>query len=156
MFTNIYRILITLALPFLWILSPANADEIVIVANEEAELPADPEAARVKLRQMFLKQSRTWPNGVSAKPFARGHTSIEQEAFESVILGMDKTELEAYWLRLKQTRGETPPKAIGADRILLRQISRKPGTFGAMNRSNFDAAETDGTKIIYEINLRAE
>lgn len=131
-------------------------DDIVIVANNATELPNDPEAARIKLRQMYLKQSRAWPNGVDTQPFARPSESDVQRKFEEFILMMNEDELAAYWLRLKQTRGETRPKTIGADRIFLRQIARKPGTFGAISRESFDGAQVDGAVIIFDLDADTE
>ncbi|MCR9243563.1 MAG: hypothetical protein NXI31_00920 [bacterium] len=92
-------------------------------------------AARTTIKQLFLKGKSQWPNGKVAKPYARRATSSEQAAFQKSLLGMKDSELARHWLRIKNLNGQTPPKAVGSDRLLLKFVARHEGAFGVVRRS---------------------
>lgn len=112
----------------------AQAGEYVVIVNAANPASGDDESLKKLIKRQFLKQQTTWPDNETAVPFARKSDSEAQLSFQRDILGMSRTELDAHWLRLKQTTGETPPREVGSTRILIRQVKNKKGAFGVIGK----------------------
>jgi hypothetical protein len=125
-----------------------QAQTFAVVINAENDFTGDDHTKRTQIKRLYLKEQTAWPGGVASIPFAREAGSVEQMAFEKSVLAMSSAEIESHWLKLKQIRGETPPRGIGSVRILARQVGKKPGAFGVMLAS--EAATTDGAKVLFE------
>lgn len=130
------------------ITSHAAAADYLVIANASDPITNHSENIAPRIKQLYLKESKTWRSSLLAKPFARSPGSQVQRAFEENILQMSASQLDTHWLRLKQIRGETPPRAIGSTQILLRQLQRKPGAFATIKRSEYIPDEN--TVIILE------
>ncbi|MFQ5347550.1 MAG: hypothetical protein ACE5ED_06860 [Rhodothalassiaceae bacterium] len=107
----------------------AHAADYVVLVNADNPLLDSGANAQETVKRLFLKELTSWPGGVAAKPLGRTKASPAHAAFVAKVLGMSESELETHWLRLKQTRGETPPREVGSTLILFRQIARDPGAF---------------------------
>ncbi len=126
----------------------ARAAEYMVIVNA-----ANPDAAagasmKEVVKRLFLKEQTNWSGGVPAKPLARPAGSAAAEAFAAEVLEMSAAELDEHWLRLKQTRGETPPRSVGSARILLRLVGKYPGAFsvvGAQEAASLPA----GVKVMF-------
>lgn len=126
----------------------AKPDAYAIVVNAENSVSGSRTDLIATIRRLYLKQQKDWPDGSSAIVFARPAGTEEEVAFRKYILGMDESRLESHWLRLKQTQGAPPPRAVGSARILLRQISLRKSAFGIVRMSELgDAA---GVKVLLE------
>ncbi len=126
----------------------AQAQTFAVVVNAENSFTGDDQTKRTQIKRLYLKEQTAWPGGVESIPFGREAGSVEQMAFEKSVLAMSSAEIEGHWLKLKQIRGETPPRGIGSVRILARQVSKKPGAFGVMLVS--EAATIEGARILFE------
>ncbi len=126
----------------------ARAETYAVVVNAENGFSGDDGALRTQIKRLYLKEQSTWPGGQDAVPFGREDGSPAQLAFMKSVLGMIDSEFAGHWLKLKQIRGETPPRGIGSARILSRQIGKKPGAFGVVLAS--EAATIEGGKILFE------
>jgi hypothetical protein len=130
---------------------PANtaaAGEFAVLVH--ADNPAgDGDAARAQVARLFLKRASEWSYGERAYPFDRPTGSAAHKAFVATILGTDENGLEAWWLQLKQTRGETPPREVGSVRFLLRAVQRREGAFG-FARTEAVQPLPDGVRILFE------
>ncbi len=127
----------------------ARAEDFMVVVNADNPFSGDEGAVKAQLKRLFLKDQRDWPGGISAIPFGRDPEDPAQKAFATEILGMSESELDAHWLKLKQTAGETPPKSIGSARILVRQIAKNPGAFGLIAKS--EAGDVpEGVKVLID------
>ncbi len=109
--------------------SAARAADYALLVNADNPLLDSKVDARETVKQLFLKELSSWPGDEAALPLARTKASPAQTAFIAKVLGMTPATLDTHWLRLKQTRGETPPREVGSTLILFRQISRNPGAF---------------------------
>ena len=120
-------LLVALALS---VATTARAAEYVVLVNADNPLLDSGVDATETVKRLFLKELGSWPEGgPPALPLARTKALPAQAAFVAKVLGMTQAELDTHWLRLKQTRGETPPREVGSTLILFRQISRNPGAF---------------------------
>ncbi len=118
------------------------ADQFAVIVN--AENAGDEQ----EIKNLFLKRKTSWNNGEIAVPLAREDASVEQAAFNATVLGLSASELAGHWQTEKQKTGETPPKAVGSERILFRQIQRKKGAFGIVPVSSIEIPP-DGIRVLY-------
>lgn len=128
----------------------AAAADYVVVVNETNEFSGDPAAIKQQLKKLFLKQQSEWPSGEKAIPFDRDGDSASHQALLTVILGMTEAEIAAHWKKMKQVRGDTPPRAVGSASILLRLLAKKKGAFGIV-KSEEAANLPKGVKEILSI-----
>ncbi|MEL7486299.1 MAG: hypothetical protein AAGJ87_03665 [Pseudomonadota bacterium] len=127
---------------FVAALSPSTLsarDGAVVLVNRENAVSVDEQEARRLLRRLYLKERTSWPSGERVVFFARSPDNIAEQLFRETVLDMRTGALDDYWLRLKQTRGETPPRAVGSTRILLRQIDAKANAVGVVSLSEYEA-----------------
>jgi len=141
---NIIKTFLVLAVAALVIMpSISYAGEYAVIVNDSNSNSA----SQGDIKRMFLKQQTSWADGTSANPFDRKADSAEHKAFASKVLGMTEAELAEYWGAEKSKSGTTPPREIGSDSILTRQVSRKGGGFGVVSSA---AANADGVKILFK------
>jgi hypothetical protein len=126
----------------------ALAQTYAVVVNAENDFTGDDAKKKTQIKRLYLKEQTAWPGGPDAIPFGRDEGSAEQTAFMQSVLGMSSSEIEGHWLKLKQIRGETPPRSIGSARILARQIGKNPGAFGVVLAS--EAGAIAGGKVLFE------
>ncbi|MGF1545185.1 MAG: hypothetical protein ACFB00_11910 [Parvularculaceae bacterium] len=122
---------------------PAGGDGVVVLVNAHNEISLDEDETKRLLRRLYLKERSSWPDGERAVFFARASADVAERRFRREILDMTDASLDDHWIRQKQTRGETPPRAVRSTRILMRQIERRPNAVGVVTKSEFD--ELSGT-----------
>ncbi len=156
---NILRLLLTLL--FVAVPGPApsavpTADdaELVVVVNPANVLKGD-DTARASVRQLYLKQRSEWPVRVGgepldAKPFGRAAGSVEQRAFLSAVLGMSEVDLVKHWIDLKQRTGQTEPRSLASDRMVLKMVAKYPGGFGVVDRASADE-QSDSVRVLFAL-----
>lgn len=125
----------------------AWAAEYALVVNA-ANPAADDANVRQLIRRMYLKDATAWPSGAEAQPFAREEGTQEQAAFYSKVLGMDVNAVNEHWLRVKQTKGETPPRSVGSARILYRLIAKYEGSFAVVPAAELAEAPAE-VKVLF-------
>ncbi|PHS27610.1 MAG: hypothetical protein COA85_05085 [Robiginitomaculum sp.] len=131
-----------------FVATTAQTQTFAVVVNAANGFTGDENTKRTQIKRLYLKEQTAWPGGSEAIPFGREAGSAEQMAFEKSVLSMSSAEIEGHWLKLKQIRGETPPRGIGSVRILARQVGKKPGAFGVILAS--EAATIEGAKVLFE------
>lgn len=123
----------------------ASAADYYVVVNEANGFSGSEDEAKALIRRLYLKTTKNWPGGETAVPFARKGASSAQMALLQAILNMSDSEHLQHWARQKQTTGDTPPRAVGSNSILLRLIKREPGAIGVIDAS---APAPDGVKVL--------
>ena len=126
------------ALSVLAPVATAGTEEFCIVVNQSNAVTGEREEIAGIVRQLFLKQKSEWKSGVEVLPLGRNEGSAAEVAFRANVLSMTSTEFENHWAKLKQIRGETPPREVGSVRILLRTVSRHEGAFGFISKSEIE------------------
>lgn len=130
--------------------SQAIAAEYAVIINGANNYSAsDIEHAKKDIRLFYLKEQSEWPNNEKVKPYGLLSTSAGQLAFNKEVLGMSEAELTRHWLNKKQTTGETPPKALKSDRIVVKLVAKKPGAFGVISTGSIKLLSAD-TKVLFE------
>lgn len=125
----------------------AEPVEYAVVVNAANDF-ADAGSAKNVIKQLFLKDRGDWPNKAKdeSKPFGRTAGTPETKAFLAQVLGMTEAELAKHWIALKQKTGQTPPREVETDDMLLRFVAKFPGGFGVVKA---DAAKADGVKVLF-------
>ncbi len=130
----IYAAGIALVLPVIG--SAASAESYTVVVNAKNNMSAaDKEAAIIQVKRIYLKETKNWPGGQAAVPFSGKKTKPVFMALLAGVLSMSQSEYDAYWARLKQTTGDTPPRSVGSKNILLKLIARDAGAIGIISSS---------------------
>ena len=127
----------------------AHAEDYVVLINADNDFSGDEGAIKTALRTIFLKEKTRWPNGVDAIPLGPTIDNPAYVSFVGNVLGMTPEEVDAHFIRLKQVKGETPPREVGSARILMRTIGKQEGAFGVATKADA-AALADGVRILYE------
>jgi len=118
-----------------------------LVVNDKNPASTKGDTTKGLVKDLFLKNLGQWPGGLEAKPYAREATSAEMTAFGKQVLGMSEAEIARHWLRLKNSNGNTPPRAVDSDRLMLKFVARHEGAFGVLRA---DAAKAEGIKVLFE------
>jgi hypothetical protein len=103
---------------------PAYADSYAVIVNAENNYSGDKVAAINVVKRLYLKQQNSWPNGGKAKSLARKNGSPIQKAFIKSVLGMSEAELAGHWISLKQKTGETPPRSVRSEKIIIKLVEK--------------------------------
>lgn len=121
----------------------AFAQDFMLVVNASNSASAD--SVESEIKNLYLKKKTKWSSGSDAVPLARPTDSAEHQAFSQSVLGMSQSDLDSYWAAEKSKTGQTSPREIGSDNILLRQVSRKDGAFGVVSSAT---DLPDGVKVL--------
>ena len=150
---NSHRIIVALSIaPLLLCGSAAAAEDFLVVVNRENDAVTRESDVPALLRRIYLKEVTAWPGGEPAIFFGRPADSAEEQAFRMKILQMSDDALEEHWTRLKQIRGETPPRAISSTRILIRQLDAKSNAVGVISRSDYESlVDSDDSHFIVSV-----
>ncbi len=127
---------------------PVEAAEYAVIVNANNPDAGKGAAMKEVVKRLFLKEQTSWPGGPPAKPLARPASSPAQQAFAVEVLGMDQAALDQHWLHLKQTKGETPPRAVGSALILMRLVGKYPGAFSVVTAEEA-ARLPDGVAVLF-------
>jgi hypothetical protein len=113
-----------------------SAQTYHIVTTDVVEVGENSEQVRNQIAQLYLKERSSWSNNVPAVPFSRKASDPENSVFEKYILMKNAGEVTAHWARLKQLRGETPPKEVRSIRTLYRLLLKYDGGFGIVEEAD--------------------
>jgi len=122
---------------------PAHAEIAVVVhpGNDINSLNAH----EVKL--IFLKKSKRFPDGNSAKPVNQKEDLPIYDQFAQSVLGRNASQMTAYWSGKIFSGKATPPAEVGGDEAMKRKIASVPDAIGYINSENVDRT----VKVVYTI-----
>lgn len=130
---------------------PAGQTNYVVAGHPDLKLSSEPEFARNQICRIYLKEQNSWSDTVPARPYGRKPNSPAQRAFEKQVLRMGGAELARHWLRIKSTRGMSPPKAVRSERLMVSYLKRYKGAIGILPKA---VAEKQGLSLL--LALKAE
>jgi hypothetical protein len=123
----------------------AAADAIVVIAN--AELAEVEETSVPMLRQLFLVRRSTIA-GSRIHCFEPAPATALRRAFARLVLERSEREVERYWLEQVLSGGPPPPREIGSDAELLRNVALHRGAIGYLGWEAFSKLPHPGVKVI--------
>ncbi|GJL67127.1 MAG: hypothetical protein NPIRA05_20980 [Nitrospirales bacterium] len=121
---------------------------MAVIVNKDNSYSASPEEAKTIVARLFLKNQSEWPGGIPGKPYDRKGISKEHASFVKEVLGMDEAKLTQHWIKSKQLSGETPPRVIKPNKILIKMVGKNKGAIGVISES--EAAKLPGNvKVLF-------
>ncbi len=83
-----------------------------------------------QLKRLYLGDPARTPAGQRLIPLNRGTNTAERVGFDQTVLSMNPEQVARYWID-RRIRGQSgAPKAVDPAGILLRILTRVPGTIG--------------------------
>jgi len=117
-------------LPFRVVVHPSNP----VVSLTRAELSA-----------IYLKRTRSWPDGREITPLARLSTSRVREQFSRIVHGKSVAYVTRYWHRLLFSGRAVPPREVRSDAAVLAIVRRNADAVGYIDANT---PTGDGVKVI--------
>ncbi len=118
--------------------SPGFAqDSFALIINEDNPYTSNRKDMISLIARLYLKKGKMWPESdETCRPFDRAKNSPEHQHFMKTILKISEGRLSEHWAKMKQLRGDTPPRKIKSTRILLKLIEKNPGAFGIVSQKD--------------------
>jgi hypothetical protein len=91
------------------------------------------------LRELYLRRTRLWPNGVRARPINLPPDSPLRERFSRQVLGRSTQDLASYW-SARYFEGITPPMVLPSPAAIRAYLAVEPAAIAYV-----PAAEVDDT-----------
>ncbi|MGB0910084.1 MAG: hypothetical protein ACPGYT_06950 [Nitrospirales bacterium] len=124
-------------------------DSFALVVNKQNSHTASREDMISLIARLYLKKGKMWPDSdVTCRPFDRMTNSPEHQYFMKSVLKMEEGRLSEHWAKMKQLRGDTPPRKIKSTRILLKLIEKNSGAFGIVKREDI-ATLPEKIKVLF-------
>lgn len=118
--------------------------ELVVIVHPDVSVNA---LSRTEVARIFMKKSKTLPNGDEVIPLSQSSRPDVNERFFAAITGQDRMQREAYWARLLFTGKGRPPEDAKSDKNVKERVSRDRRHIGYI-----DAAHLDKTvKAVYRL-----
>jgi len=129
-------------------LAGAGPKQYAVIGNTALESLIDKGKIENRIRQLYLKERTEWNGSIGAKPFNRSDGSDEEKAMREHLLGMSDAELAKHWISLKQKTGQTPPREVSSDTMVLKMVQKYDGAFGVLALDKAQAAADEGEVVI--------
>ncbi len=94
--------------------------------------------SREQVADIYMGNSKSYPNGVSAKPVDQSSNSPVREKFYKAVVRKSASEVNRHWSRLKFTGKGKPPRVIAGDEAVKNWVARNPGAIGYIEGKYLD------------------
>jgi len=116
-------------------------DDYLVIAHSSSGADA---LASQALSDIFLKKTKTWPDGASVTPVDQVSRSPVRGKFSLAIHKKPLGAIKAYWNKLIFSGKGTPPQELGTDAEIIAFVMATPGAIGYVDPST----NTSGVKVI--------
>ena len=117
--------------------------ELVVIVHK-ASPAATLTAAQVKA--YYLKKQAAWSDGSKVRPVQQ--SGDVRDGFVKRTLGMSTTDFERYWLELKYSAAESPPKQVESDEDVIRFVGTMKGAIGFIDAASLDSGAQAKVKAV--------
>ena len=100
---------------------------------------------RAKLSAIYMKRTRSWPDGTEIFPINRPADSQLRERFSQVVHRKSVPYVTRYWQRLIFSGRAVPPRVLRSDAAVLRYVQRNAEAVGYVD---VRTPLSDGVKAI--------
>lgn len=90
-----------------------------------------------QISEIFLKKTRTWPDGTSIRFFDRENDSVERKSFLTLVMKRSSRDLDQYWIGQKLYTGNSAPTQMSSDTMTLSLVARFPGSISYILEDKF-------------------
>lgn len=93
-----------------------------------------------QVRQIFLGQIKTYPDGSEAQTFDNLGSKTLRSAFISQVLRRNESTMNAYWARMIFTAKATPPQELPDSKTVKKVVSSNPRAIAYIEASQVDGS----------------
>jgi ABC-type phosphate transport system substrate-binding protein len=111
------------------------ADMVVIVNNNNTNA-----VDRGMIQKIYKGELTSWPAGGVIKPYDLSESSDAKKDFVRSLLGMSPSTLKAMWSVKLFSGKATPPKTVGSDEEMKREVSANRNAIGYISASSLDSS----------------
>ncbi|HEY0143842.1 MAG TPA: hypothetical protein VGF48_23345 [Thermoanaerobaculia bacterium] len=122
----------------------AVAEELPFRVVVHASNPAV-SVTRAELSAIFMKRTRSWPDGTEILPINHPATSPLRERFSRAVHGKSVAYVRRYWQRLIFSGRAVPPRELRSDAAVLELVRHHAEAVGYVDART---TLTDGVKAI--------
>jgi len=124
-----------------WVLlalaSLAHADLVVIV-NPQSGVD---HLSKSQVINIFLANSREYPNGLATHPIDLAPDSPENDRFYPVLINRNPVQMKAYWSRLVFSGQAFPPLTAKSWQEVVRMVATNRNAIGYVEAEHADPAQ---------------
>ena len=99
-----------------------------------------------EVKAYYLKKQVSWSDGAKVRPVQQ--SGDVRDAFVKRTLGMSTTDFERYWLQLKYSAAESPPKQVDTDDDVIKFVGAMKGAIGFVDASSLDPGALAKVKVV--------
>lgn len=118
--------------------------ELVVILHPA--VPID-KLSREEVARIFMKKSKTLPNGHEVIPLSQSSRPEVNERFFMTVTGQQKMQRDAYWARLLFTGGARPPEDAKNDKNVKKRVASDRRHIGYINATHVDQT----VKVVYRL-----
>jgi ABC-type phosphate transport system substrate-binding protein len=99
-----------------------------------------------EVKNYYLKKQGAWSDGSKVRPVQQ--SGDVRDGFVKRTLGMSTTDFERYWLQLKYSAAESPPKQVETDDDVIRFVGAMKGAIGFVDAASLDPGALGKVKVV--------
>jgi hypothetical protein len=127
-----------------WLVSSVLAGRELAVIVHKAS-PAQTMSV-TEVRAYYMKKQGAWSDGSKVRPVQQ--SGDVRDGFVKRTLGMSTTEFERYWLELKYSAAESPPKQVDSDDDVIKFVGAMKGAIGFVDAASLDPGALGKVKVV--------
>lgn len=113
------------------------AEKLVVIVNKKNSVS---NLSQAQVRRIFLRETKSWPNGSRAKVLVPNDRNPIKGKFLSGILEMSEEGYVEYWLKEKQLAGQSEPAGVPSDRLSMRLVNRSAKAVSVVSSASLASA----------------
>jgi len=114
----------------------AYAEVVVIVSGKSAITRLTPD----QVTRIFLDKIDTFPDGANAVPVDQSEGSPVRNEFYTKVVHKNASQMAAYWTRIIFTGDGYPPRQLGNDADIRKEVANNPNAIGYVDRKFVDSS----------------
>ena len=99
-----------------------------------------------QVKAYYLKKQAAWTDGSKVRPVQQ--SGDVRDGFVKRTLGMSTTDFERYWLQLKYSAAESPPKQVDSDDDVIKFVGAMKGAIGFVDAASLDPGALGKVKVV--------
>ena len=100
-----------------------------------------------QVRNLFLGERKSFPNGIKAKPINHAVGSPDRKEFFSQVLSMAESSHGRHWKRKRATGSGDSPVEMNSYEEVLRSVSKTPGSISYIDMRMVN----DSVKVLFTL-----
>ena len=122
------------------IVSSLSIADMSVIVHPENTSTFNPDI----IKKIFLGKKDKFTNGQVAIPMNASENLPTYDAFNKIMVGKSRTQINAYWARLVFTGKADMPKILPSDNDMISTVSVNQGAIGYVDSSSV----TDKVKVV--------